>query len=644
MISIPSSPIRVFDAPEVRSIVASFQYGFFVSDERISERGFREISGALPEAFTRNGSPDFSFINAVIPRAVKMSFEYNDPNNILAGQRVSADLTTSREELESAIKDGKVTCETNMASRLFNSYTFSNIELDSEINNVMRQALNPVFESNPDGATPSSVVDEVSNKTTVDARLLGALVPPDMNDVLGAAEAPHKTVTQQEPGLARVISNVQLNNAFAPMILRKAVERGTSLLNGLVNSTYLKSVATVNESDSLRENIGKVPGVDPSDMTFSSKYFRELRPVNDYFAPEAATVGILVEKTRIFRGKRYRLPPIVMADSNPTLIFDTKVAYGQTYEYTARTLNLYRIFVTDPAGNAYEATYLVASRPSPATQVVAEEKRAPLPPPDVQYYYDHDNNALSIAWDSPSNPQRDIKYFQIFRRKSLDEPFELIRMIDFDDSVVRSKYNERIDPSLISAYPYPVLHYVDPEFGRESKFIYAVVSVDARMQSSPYSAQTMVSFNQNKNRIELELAAFIGAPKQYPNWTKKAAFFVDSMKDSGHSKVKIYFDPEVYSFIDEAGTREPLFLGDSEDDMAKYVFQFINTDRLAEQRFEVKIENAAYNQKAAAEEPEDVPALPGDFDRSLAAAQEALRDIAVQVNIPAGALGGDGEF
>ena len=116
------------------------------------------------------------------------------------------------------------------------------------------------------------------------------------------------------------------------------------------------------------------------------------------------------------------------------------------------------------------------------------------------------------------------------------------------------------------------------------------------------------------------------------------------MKDSGHSKVKIYFDPEVYSFIDEAGTREPLFLGDSEDDMAKYVFQFINTDRLAEQRFEVKIENAAYNQKAAAEKPEDVPAMPSDFDRAFAAAQEALRDVTVQVNVPAGALGGDDEL
>ena len=99
------------------------------------------------------------------------------------------------------------------------------------------------------------------------------------------------------------------------------------------------------------------------------------------------------------------------------------------------------------------------------------------------------------------------------------------------------------------------------------------------------------------------------------------------MKDSGHSKVKIYFDPEVYSFIDESGTKEPLFLGDSEDDMAKYVFQFINTDRLAEQRFEVKIKNADYNLSRAVAAAANTVAPAGDFDKAFQAAEDALREV-----------------
>ena len=66
------------------------------------------------------------------------------------------------------------------------------------------------------------------------------------------------------------------------------------------------------------------------------------------------------------------------------------------------------------------------------------------------------------------------------------------------------------------------------------------------------------------------------------------------MKDSAHSKVQIYFDPEAYTVIDSGGVKTPLFLAKSHDESAKYVCQFINTDRVLEQRFEVKIDDQSF--------------------------------------------------
>ena len=66
------------------------------------------------------------------------------------------------------------------------------------------------------------------------------------------------------------------------------------------------------------------------------------------------------------------------------------------------------------------------------------------------------------------------------------------------------------------------------------------------------------------------------------------------MKDSSHKQVHIYFNPEAYTLLKNGQEVIPAFYATSQDPLAKYVFQFINTDRLLDQKLEVVINDSAY--------------------------------------------------
>ena len=139
-------------------------------------------------------------------------------------------------------------------------------------------------------------------------------------------------------------------------------------------------------------------------------------------------------------------------------------------------------------------------------------------------------------------------------------------------------------------------YYIDTEFDKTKKYIYAVVAVDARQLTSPYSVQIQVSFDKTKNKIKKEFISFAGAPKQYPNWHLKQNFFVDSMKDSAHRSLQIYFNPEAYTLLKNGREVIPAFCTTTQDPDSKYVFQFINTDRLLDQKLEVTINDSIKNE------------------------------------------------
>ena len=588
--SIPSKALHFFDVPEVYSLVASFYYNFFTPDEKVDESGEEAVNGNLSERFLRKGTADRSNLNARIPRYVELSFSLGDTKKKTLSQKSkSSSLKASRKEIIDALNEGMFVTEDDVSSGRFKSQVVGNTSLGLDLENLMRATLNK-YVSSADEVTIQDAITSLSKDTKVNSSMLSKkMVPPSLNTRPDNGKFPEFL-----PKEKNVKSPIQLNTSYAAAMMRKSVESGNALSQGTVMSKYFEYAEEGKEPTDFfvtdDEGVFDIPAAD---------LYRQEEGV---VIPESSVVGVLFEKNRIYKGKKYPMPAVLAVGTNPTSAYDSQVAYGQTYEYTAITLAKFKVPVTSDEGEVYVQTMFVASKPSAPVQVTITEDRAPEPPQDVNYYLEYEDNSLYITWAPPVNPQRDIKYIQVYRRRTLDEPFQLIANLDFDDSIVRTKAVENIDEGLTTSYVSMPTYYIDHEFDRESSYIYALVAVDARQLSSSYSTQLRVSFDIQKNKIRKQLVSYAGAPKQYPNWMVKENFFVDSMKDSSHEKVNIYFNPEAYTVVRGSGEEFPAFYSVNVDPLSKYIFQFINTDRLLERKLEVTIDDEIFRTTKSASE------------------------------------------
>ena len=129
---------------------------------------------------------------------------------------------------------------------------------------------------------------------------------------------------------------------------------------------------------------------------------------------------------------------------NPALetYYDYEVKYGATYRYTISSVYLVKFFDFE-FGTMVSVDVLVASRESPFINVMCTETKPPEPPINLNFWMSQDR-AFNIAWDFPFNPQEDIKYFQVFRRTTIKEPFTLIAELDFDNSEIKTGRSELV--------------------------------------------------------------------------------------------------------------------------------------------------------------------------------------------------------
>jgi len=579
MESLPSKPIHILELPKIENLSIRYVYNFFVSDESIDESGNEALNGVLSERFLRKGTVDKTNLNSRIPRYIEFDFKVQDVNKNFLNIRKqqNSELKSSRGEILEAIRDKKIITSGILDLERFSALTVSNRDIDLELEDLFRDVLNQYVtnEQSIQGAA-----NRFSQKTKINSNFLSSyMISPGLNEKPIKNKASNFLENEKSSSSA-----ARLNSAFLAQMLKKSYQRGTSLYSKKIASDYLDSSEQKKEDKEFEvtssENILDVPFISRKSIGY------------DVFSSSGQIVGVIIEKTRIYNGKRYLMEPIVIASDNPQKAYDSKVAHGQTYEYVARTIAKLRVPVTTIEGRVYSQVILAASEPGQTIQVTLTEDRAPGPPQDVNYYFEYGTESLHITWAPPVNPQRDVKYYQVFRRRTIDEPFELIAHLDFDDSAIRNPPNEDIDPALMIAYPSMPTYFIDSEFNKESSYIYALMSIDARQISSAYSTQIRVSFDKSKNKIKKEFVCYAGSPKQYPNWNLKENFFVDSMKDSGHKSVNIYFNPETYTLIRKSGEKIPAFFSSTDDPHAKYVFQFINADRLLEQKFEAKIDTS----------------------------------------------------
>jgi len=579
--------IGMIDIPESQEITANFTYNFFVPDERTNRTGSARFHGIKNERTQRLIKT--KVLQTQLPRFVEIMF---DPVN--CGNGNIEDLQDQPILSDPTVK-GKTNTEDTLTTEKDVIYRFADRSVRARLTDKARMLANILNE--PANNVPQQITAILGIDETINAEELQEVLSPESTP---GVEYVNDLGELNEPDIFTLAASLKLDVFLDRRLLR------ASLGGDYTHESILK---TENVAISKKDAVSFLPtcSTDAADNSFEPTFSvikeEEVKFPSDEV--QTVTVGYIVDRSEVSEaGKFMGNKRFLLDDVSSTNFLDTQIAYGSTYTYTVRTVALVEMVMesdgkdNEPPG-FYKTWSLVSSRPSKRAIVEAIERKPPLEPDGVFYRFNYGEGGLVIRWQIPTGKQRDVKYFQIFRRKTIYEPFTCIAELDFDDSTIPSTRRERVNPDRVFKFKAPITQFIDPEYTRESSFIYAVVALDAHGLTSGYSAQSLVTFNRTKNTIELKNISRSGAAKQYPNFfidpDLDDNIFVDSltqdaMLSSHKRKMKIYFDPDAAKFTSSDGRDGNIILTKNNED-AVYKLLLLNIDRQKSATFEIFIEN-----------------------------------------------------
>jgi hypothetical protein len=617
--SLPSRLVYAVDVPEVKSFVGKFVYNYFVHDECTSDVGIVPQS----EITRRTDEYDSDFIQYAstrVPRYVSLNWEATVLSEHRFSEARQRNVSLPRSvQYGSLIGDNldKVLTEDTFSSDDYVAVNFHDGELDDKLHQFVSGSLTvreasstDVIDSDVSAHKASSRLNSLTPKSINPAFLNGALSQLDKSS--GARFFKNEGVQVIADRLREekdAAVNVQISSRFVNDIINDTIVDPHSPFASDVGTLSTSADKLQRRALSRRQTISELDyktfvkhvGVMPSNITSNDN------------VPEI--VGYIVDKVEIFDDGTVKSHPSIVIDNPKTLhTLDFNVKYGSRYAYAIRAIAHFVLpAIDDDSGTLAFLKLLISSRPSNKTYVVTEEHIAPPPPADFNFTWDYErinstllegnqiagasfdvnaHGSLMIHWAFPPNSQRDIKQFQVFRRKDVESPFELIKAFDFNDSDVPQPSRETMMPELVEKTSTPYTFYYDDDFkASESKYIYAVVAIDAHGFTSNYSEQFEVWFDQFSNKLKRTLVSHSGAPMPYPNMYINVDAFVDTIRTSGSSsrRAKLYFNPDFYSVVD--GDGRTVKVVSTKQDVGSYVVQVINLDNQRDGRINVSIDD-----------------------------------------------------
>ena len=168
---------------------------------------------------------------------------------------------------------------------------------------------------------------------------------------------------------------------------------------------------------------------------------------NNDFTPYYINIGFLIEKyvknqndykksTSYFKYNMQNetIPRLSRGLKDHTIdysftIKDNAVKYGSTYKYV-----VYPVFVTSlPSRLDYHTLdeFIVCDFPYITKDIECKETIRPIPPSQIYFKYIKSQDNVKLEWSIPLEEQGDVKGYQIFKRHSLEDPFVLIRQLEF---------------------------------------------------------------------------------------------------------------------------------------------------------------------------------------------------------------------
>ena len=609
--SLPSRKAVILDLPQAKNFRASFVYNFFTTDESVNDTGEvpDDVKTLPAESFD---SARIENIRRIVPRLVRFDFipvnlqgdslsqnefvQHPNPAGSLNPISIADNLAQIQAEEQFAASDytGFSFQDNNVDRKLFTLVSGSMAKRVAAKNRSIQQQIDvdqqTVLSSLPDQYSLTDAAKAMASETSPgvsDNVVINALAQIDKLKLSFIDDASQQELVDTEfDEVRKVAIRGQVSNRIVGRVIRNIVNDPMSIYADEFSQVRPRADA---------EQIRAIARFNPRQITATEfeTLFHPIttKPVDAHDFPSSTRIlGYVIEKFEILaNGQLKQHPPIILENAAIGTAVDLNVAYGRTYIYTIRVVAQLdcRASVED-TDDIVIGSGLVSSPRSPRSFVTCTENVPPPPPADFNVIWDYNTALPLLVWSFPPNTQRDIKKFQVFRRGSVNEPFQLMRQIDFDDSVIKTTSAETPDPALIDVLNDPMTTFLDVSFTPDLSPIYALCSIDAHGLSSGYSMQIQVRFDTNKNRINKQIISFGGAPKSYPNMQLNADLFTNVMKVSGHVRARIIFDPEFLRVTDTSNNDLRLIAAHNIDG-SKYQLQIINTDVQQEEVVDVVV-------------------------------------------------------
>lgn len=628
-ISQPSKLVYVVDVPEIKNFAAAFAYNFFTPDECTNDSG-----GVPAEALARPAAlVDADFIQwsvTRVPREVRFTFslpQMAEIGNVVTIQSQRSNTHKgSGAQYGSLIQDNidKIVNEDFFASNGFVAVSFHDGQVDSKVHYLLSGVLETATLE-----TPSPVSMPVFKSAQLVSSLLPKTVQPHF--VFQGLAEPSLAFGAQfyVPQAMANVSSSPANRAPAPTVHPKmqSVVRYTSSYfdrlkkvktNAQINTKLLQDLLNKTIRDPSSPNADEAANMHSYAKQAKQAINQKFSPAiaeNDYrtFVPfisvkrqpasaqrtkySAEVVGFIIDKFEVLPdGTTHARDPIVVESAFVSTTADFRVKFHSNYCYTIRTIALLTMPGIDAAsGDVATVKVLVSSKPSNKVYVNTTKLDAPPPPGDVSFVLNRETNKLLVTWAFPVWSQQDVKQFQVFRRASVREPFQLQKVYNFNDSLVKFPDHENPDPRVVENLTAPCQFYVDDDFdtgtntNKDKSFIYAVSCIDAHGLSSCLSAQYQVWYDPFKNKLQIAHLSHLGAPKSYPNLYLDGDIFTNTIKVGGprSKSCKLYFNPEFYYLYDDHNRLSPVLA--TQQRGGSYKLQFINLDNGKSQDIDILI-------------------------------------------------------
>jgi len=572
----PNAPLSEADVEKGEAPEIEFRYNFFVPDESVDDQGRAARAIENPEPLKKPRYIRFSIPYASqvpqtkpgAPNSLGSIFPRDSRGEVVPS--ITNDASVNRNALFATLNFQDL----NVSTKLYNLVQTSarkkilieNKRVKKEIDAERDAFALRAFQSQND------LVRSFRRDVKVEDNFLEeALNQIEMLDETYIDKDEERAIVEDNfNSVKKVAFSATMNAKFIGSIMQTAARDplGTfaeEILPGLANAKSYQQDAIENYNPFDDGN---------HDLSFKSLPFvGDSRLLTDASEPKLNTLtffhaGYLVEKNEVRPDGSIVRRDIdfgegfinVISDPRRKNFIDYEVAYGRVYTYSFAALYIVETPVEILGENGKPTSprternqfFLVKSSASPAVSVSTIEKVPPRPPENLKIVYDNAEKAPLIMWDHPFNKQRDVKRFQVLRRKTIQEPFELIVEYDFDNSEVRYESFESVTPDLRIKLKNPTFYHFDLDFKKDETWIYTLRSVDAHGLPSDYSEQLEAKFNRFTNKMDVRLISTRGAPAQMPNTKLINRLFTPTIKDSNHRRVKIYFDPEYLQLYEDA--------------------------------------------------------------------------------------------